>query len=117
MGNEGKSFENFLREFEPRRPRALPQAADGPRTRRMAAGIAAAVLCAGAWWATLQSSKGDLLPAGSPFIQGAPLSTLGLTRLALEEPDEFDAALTATSRESLVGFDSSNSALRSLAKE
>jgi hypothetical protein len=99
-------FESRLREFRPRRPAAIPdqrlQLLRGPIWVAVAAGIAAVMLIA-TWMKTPSTDQ----PAGD---------TATLTTLALERPDEFDAALARISRASLPDVTQPGGALHQLAK-
>lgn len=122
MDRPGEKFESFLGEFEPRRPRALPEAPDVPNTvRRAVATAGVAVLCIGALWIALRESrttKGSELAVQNLSGQNsAQPSARDLLRLAMEDPQKFDAALTAASRNILPSFDNNDSMLRVLAKE
>jgi hypothetical protein len=122
MDRPGEKFESFLREFEPRRPRALPKAPDVPNTARRAVATAGlAVLCIGALWIALRELR--TTRGSEPAVQSlsgqssAQLSARELLRLAMEDPQRFDAALTAMSRNILPSFAHNDSTLRVLAKE
>lgn len=122
MDNREQRFEDFLREFEPRRPRALPQLARPMRLwRHLALGMAAAGLAGVLWWG-LRAPGPNPIPlqfqVESQIFAGSNRpSIVELTRLAIENPAEFDAVLTAESRGLLPGFNSEDSMLRVLAKE
>jgi len=106
-------FEDRLREFRPRRPAAIPdvrlQLLRGPIWVAVAVGMAA-VMSIAAW---LKPVKPQPEQAGQ-----VTSITLGeLTRLAVEHPDEFDAALSLISRASLPDVRKPGGALQQLAKE
>jgi hypothetical protein len=126
MENDNEKFEEYLSEFEPRKPRALPMVIgrrDWPR--RMAA--AAAILLAGglsSWFAIRQvyppsgenvKNIGEVFsdPKESPIR----LTMESLTKVALNDPAQLDAELTDASRRVLPNFRSQESTLRVLAKE
>jgi hypothetical protein len=117
MDKQQEQFENYLREFEPRRPRALPTAGKAMRVRRAAAGVLAVALCAGALW--LAWRRSITTDDGSVAVRTPPsqeVSPRELTRLALEDPRRFEEALAAASKRILPRFDGQDSALRVLAK-
>jgi hypothetical protein len=120
-------FENFLREFQPRRPRALPVplAAKPIWPRRLAAAAVIAVsLCVSLWslWRDSPPHKDSTAAKTTqalPDAKSAPasLSLLPLTQLAIEDPARLDAVLTEASRHVLRSLQGSESTLRALAKE
>jgi hypothetical protein len=126
MENNDSKFEEYLREFQPRRPRALPEQIVQRQvwSRRIAAAAAIAIsLGASLWFARkkhelksgeVAKNSTNIPEAKSP----APSSALlPLTQLALQDPEQLDAQLTAASPTVLPDFRSSNSTLRVLAKE
>ena len=127
MENNDSKFEEYLREFQPRRPRALPEQIVQRQvwSRRIAAAAAIAIsLGASLWFArkkhelksreVVAKNSTNIPEAKSP----APSSALlPLTQLALQDPEQLDAQLTAASPTVLPDFRSSNSTLRVLAKE
>jgi hypothetical protein len=123
MEKHDEQLENFLREFQPRRPRVLPSVAPASdRARRAAAGAAAALaLAASLWFAlrqpTWQRAEVTATRVTVPEIRSVPLSVFSLTQLAVNDPARFDAALDDALRRSLPNFRGSSSALRVLAKE
>lgn len=131
MDRPEEEFENFLREFAPRRPRALPEArAYAPailvnRARRFAAAALIAVAAGVSFWFMSQNPRQDL---GSVFArkglhaQGAPVARQDpaawiLTRQVLENPARLDATLAAARGSHLPRFDREGSTLKVLAKE
>ncbi len=127
MKEHDEQFENFLREFQPRRPRTLPAAlADKPiwHRRLCAAGLIIFTMGVSLWVFRQEStSHKDLTSAGKtqvlPDAKPAPetLSMFPLTQLALEDPARLDTVLTEASRHVLPSFQGSESMLRVLAKE
>jgi hypothetical protein len=127
MNAHDEQFENFLREFQPRRPRALPApfAAKTVWQRRLYAAAVMTVTIVFSLWLLRQGSPShkDLTAAGNtqvlPDARPAPetLSIFPLTQLALEDPARFDTVLTKASRHVLPNFQDSESTLRVLAKE
>jgi hypothetical protein len=120
-------FENFLRDFRPRQPRAL-SGSPGERTwqwRRLAAAAAVAITCGGAvWFVSPRVVPPQVQPAQprevenvSETLVARPASVFGLQRLALENPGKFDAELMAISQTMLPRFSESRSLLRILAKD
>ena len=122
---QGERFEQFLREFEPRRPRALPAMVESQwEWRRLAAAVAVLVaLSSSTWFAVHQKVSRQIEPvsntvAGSVHTKStARFSALQLRQIATEDPARFDAALIEESRRVLPDFRASKSTLRVLAKE
>jgi hypothetical protein len=127
MDRHDRHFESFLREFQPRRPRALPapQTTAPTQARRLAAAFALASAFGCSLWLLLRGpalnqntmpvpkeSTAISKPSGEHLPARAPL-----TRLALEDPVRLDAALTEASRNVLPSLRESNNALHLLAKE
>ena len=103
-------IESRLREFRPRRPAAIPderlQLLRGPIWVAVAAGMAAVMLIA-VWIKT---------PAKPPQEERQPSITLGaLTTIAVEHPEQLDAALTEMSRTALPDVTRHGGALELLA--
>jgi|SRR6516165_10779868 hypothetical protein len=127
MDPHDEQFESFLREFQPHRPRPLP--VTGSYRPKWIFRVAAAVLLTFALGTSMwllrrehtphnsqQITKNTPTIAGSPAAQ-FPLSPISLTRIALEDPSRFDAALANASRHELPNFQGDESTLRVLAKE
>jgi hypothetical protein len=124
--NHDEHFENYLSEFQPRRPRALPEPIIERQSRLRR--IAAVAAIAAALGTSLWSARQD--PAGQKAITVATnqsvavkdqtpsraLSTVELTRLAVENPSGLDAALEAAQENRLPRFDRKDSLLRILAE-
>jgi len=117
---QDEQLENFLREFQPRRPRALPGAQQVWLMRFAMAGAAIAIfLVGGSLWFILKRAaepRVDLVEKTQEQTQPR-LALLPLTRLALEDPARADEVLAAASREMLPDFRGSDSTLGVLAKE
>ena len=115
MDPRDEQFESFLREFQPRRPSALP-AADPVKSAWMPRLAAAAVVlvAVGVSFLTL-SRKSSIRNATN--MEGSNLSPAALTRLALEDPAHLEVLLDSSARSELPRFDNKNSALRVLTKE
>jgi len=124
---EQRKFEAFLCEFEPRRPRPLPVASDTRRSWPRLAAAAALILALGAasLWIGMRHSRTRNNSRQPPTanIPGAaatphpPLSTLELTRAALENDPEFEKEMDSRAQRDLPGFNRKESMLRVLAKE
>jgi hypothetical protein len=127
MENDDRKFEEYLGEFQPRKPRALPELIVHRQVwpRRLAAAAAIAIsLGASLWFARRKNNlnNGEVVAKNSTSMPDAqspasPLSLLPLTQLALQDPKQLDARLTAASLRVLPDFRSGNSTLRVLAKE
>lgn len=114
-----EQLENFLREFQPRRPRALPGVRQVWLKRFAVAAAAIAIFLGGALWVALKKAAGprvDLAVKTEPEAR-PPMELLPLTRMALEDPAGLDQALSAASREMLPDLQGNDSTLRVLAKE
>ncbi len=121
-----QQFENYLREFEPRRPRALASQRGTAVTswRRVAAAAAVMIVLGTSLWLALRSpsrQKPEIVTKDSmaPVKKTAPvpLSLHALTDLAVMDPARLDAELAAASRRVLPDFRGDKSTLRVLAKE
>lgn len=117
-------LENYLREFQPKNPRALPVVEmRPPKWRRLAAAAAVALVCGVSLWLSHQKRQPvvALTPRAIPnefnAHTGEKWSVLVLTKAALEDPTSLDSALEQASRSSLPRFEQQDSALRVLAKE
>jgi hypothetical protein len=127
MEQHDRRFESFLREFQPRRPRALPvpQPTAPSWARRLAATVALATALGCSLWIVSRRSLSEhsANPATQETAAQLELSSehlpalVPLTRLALEDPARLDAALTEASRNVLPTLRRRNSTLRLLAKE
>lgn len=127
MDQHDKEFEAFLREFEPRRPRALPASSVSKSVwiSRVAAAVLLTLTFGTSFWLVRHKqtlgkdgnrAQIRLLPSENTVDQ-VPLRLLPLTRLALEDPAQFDTTLTNASRQMLPDFHEKESTLRVLAKE
>ena len=127
MENQDQQFENYLGEFQPRRPRALPEPATHWQVwpRRLAA-AAALTIALGASLRLVREnnelSGGEVVAKDTALIPESklvpqPLSLLPLTRLALQAPEQLDAELARASQRVLPDFRGSESTLRVLTKE
>jgi hypothetical protein len=130
--HENDDLEQYLREFQPRSIRRLvvPNQAALPSRARVedpwlrALTMAAMVVLAGSfalWYGARQTGT----PPESAAIQGTRpgemrparrISTVALTKLALEDSEAFDVLLARESQTMFPGMQGSRSALRVLAK-
>ena len=127
MDHDDEQFENYLREFQPRPPRALPDMfTEGEmQWRRLAAAAAITIaLVTSAWFAVERpAAKQDQVVERKASAERATeaafvrLSIVPLTELAIDDPGRFDAALNTASRRVLPDFRGGDSTLRVLAKE
>ena len=115
-----EQLENFLREFQPRRLRALPGAQQVWLMRFAMAGAAIAIfLLGGSLWFILKRAaepRVDLVEKTQEQTQPR-LALLPLTRLALEDPARMDQMLSVASRGMLPNMQGGDSTLGVLAKE
>jgi hypothetical protein len=122
MNENDRQLEDFLREFKPRRPRALPDdRAIGLLPRRLAAAALLVVSLGGMFWFAFNNKRPtspQLSPDQLAHRQGdsPKLTLIQWTRLAEQDPKALEANLNAASRKSLPGFNDPNSSLRVLAK-
>jgi hypothetical protein len=125
--NHDEQFEKYLGEFQPQRPRALPEP-DIHRQfslRRLAAAAVVTIALGAAFWSVRQkpaNQEARYVTNNRPVAlkKQTPrraLSLVELTRIALENPEGLDAALEAAQENRLPRFDRKDSALRILAKE
>jgi len=122
-----EQFEKYLGEFQPRRPRALPEPAIHRQVwpRHLAAAAVAAIALGASLWFVSKKSKwsgGELGEKKTAVVRETksapqPLSLLLLRQLALENPEKLETELTRVSQKVLPDFRSSESTLRVLAKE
>jgi len=124
--NRDQQFEQYLGEFQPRPPRALPEMVlhRPVSLRRLAAAATVAIaLGASLWFAGYRNEpRGGEPGEKKAAVQEAksapqPLSLLPLTQLALENPEKLEAELAKASPTVLPDFRGSESTLRVLAKE
>jgi hypothetical protein len=125
MEQDDRRFENFLREFQPRRPPVLPALVERkPEVRRLAAAALVLATTGASTWVAIHET-----PRGSPsmvhaveagpnkkFALARP-AIFSLTQLAVEDPKRLDAELMEQSRRVLPDFRDQESTLRVLAKE
>jgi hypothetical protein len=126
MNGDDRRFEEFLRKFEPRRPRPLPSV-PAPRDvwrRLTAAAVIFAATGVSIWVCFGQlgrknvqrnAAAGRDIPALA--ISVPAISSTMLTRAALEDREQFETETNALARSSLPAFDRSDSTLGALAKE
>lgn len=122
MNENDRQFEDFLREFKPRRPRALQgDLTIGLLPRRLAAAAVLIVSCGSITWFALNNKR----PAAPQLaidqlthrLNDQPnLTLIQWTRLAEQDPKALEANLNKASRKSLPGFNAPNSSLHVLAK-
>jgi hypothetical protein len=124
MNKSDRDFENFLRDFHPCQPRALPEfpAEKLWQWRRLAAAAIIAITCGGAVRFSASRYKPSLTTATRQATSGPPptvpiFSRAELQRLALEDPAKFDAVLFAVAPNSLPRFTEPTSLLRTLAQD
>ena len=109
-----KQFENYLREFQPKKPRALTALRAVPtKWRRLAAAAAIVLVCGASLWTGLKEKQVEKNsePAGAWKIR------IVLTNRVLENPGSLEAALEEQTKGSLPRMDGQESTLRVLAKE
>ena len=126
MSEEYQEFENFLRGFEPRRPRTLPLVSASRYDRRRLAAAALILIAVGSsLWSVFRSRRtkfADQRPVtvheyGAGVIAPPMMSCRAWVRSALDGRGEFDAQTNAIARRTLPRFDRADSSLRALAKE
>jgi hypothetical protein len=124
MPNDESELEKYLSEFRPRQVRPLEMSK--PVTSQWSGRLAAAAVVllsvtAGLWYARhpWKTPLGAHQPVSrlDSRVEGARPNTIALTRLALENENEFEVELAAESRTVLPDFQGQQSTLRVLAKE
>jgi hypothetical protein len=125
--NLDERFEKYLGEFQPRRPRALPEPAIHWQVwpRRLAAAASIGIALGASLWFVRKKSEwngGEVVAKDTALIPESklvpqPLSLLPLTQLALENREKLEAELTKASQRVLPDFRGRESTLRVLAKE
>jgi len=126
MDQRHDEFESFLRQFQPRVPRALPRLVAAsrfnPRWWRAAAavglvGVGTSVLIWRLSPAPVRDREAHAV-SNSTFVSAAPTVTVGrLTQVAIAGLDGLDATLTIASRSLLPHVERPDSTLFSLAKD
>ena len=126
MNGDDRRFEEFLRKFEPRRPRPLPSV-PAPRDvwrRLTAAAVIFAATGVSIWVCFGQLGRKNVqrnaeverdIPAATKSVP--TISSTMLTQEALENRQQFENETDALARSSLPAFDQSDSTLGALAKE
>ena len=121
MDGNDEQFESYLREFEPRRPRALElkrqSAVDS--WRRLAAAAGVMIALGTSLWLVLHSParQGFQTVSADKEAVRIRLSIVPLTKLAETDPTQLDAELATASRQVLPDFRAEESTLRVLAKK
>jgi hypothetical protein len=125
MEKDDKGFEKYLGEFQARgvRPLELPRPAANAWLRRLAA--AALVLFSvggGLWYAGHERKRtGDEVKAHrvrmESYVAESEPNSISWTKLALEDPRQFEEQLDEESRRVLPDLQGQQSTLRVLAKE
>jgi hypothetical protein len=122
MNENDRQFEDFLREFKPHRPRALPDdRAIGLHSRRLAAAAVLGVSLGSMLWFAFNNKRPETARLNSDQLthhqDDPPKLTLSQwTRLAEQDPKALEVNLNEASRRSLPGFNDPNSSLHVLAK-
>jgi len=122
MNENNREFEDFLREFKPRRPRVLrSELTIGLHPRRLAAAVVLAVSLGTMAWFVFNNRRPATPQLSSDQLKHRQddqpkLTLIQWTRLAEQDPKALEANLNEASRKSLPGFDDPNSSLRVLAK-
>jgi len=122
MNRGDEQFENYLREFEPRRPGALRGTPESwPQWPRFAAAAAVIIVIGASAWSARRPQKtnrgqfvAQILAQAKPEQKHVTLSSL--SRLA-EQPGQLGSVLTNASGRELPDFREKTSALRFLTKE
>lgn len=123
MDRYEEETERYLREFRPRaiRPLALAPKAENMLLRRLAVAAAVIVFAAAAVWfahreTTRRIETATIHSAVANNTRGRRfLTTVELTRLALEDDEKLDAVLAEESRHALPAFQGKQSTLKVLA--
>jgi len=118
--NQREQFEleNYLREFNPRAPRALSPANQSQNCRRLAAAIAIFFLASASFWGAFRRAERNMAAVHVKITESpVTVSTIPLTKLALENPQEFETVISDASVRTLPKFTRPDSSLQALAKE
>jgi hypothetical protein len=121
MSDNDPGFENFLREFQPRQPRALPGGSvHSLQWRRLAAAAVLVISFGSLAWFAVRNNRTHEAPPSIDLTrheeQWRKFTLIQWTHLAEKDPRALDAQLNEASRKSLPGFNEANSSLRALAK-
>jgi hypothetical protein len=124
MNDNDQKFEEYLRGFEPVRPRPLPLAARasyGPR-RIAAAAVAAVLIGIWSWLAAGRDARSVQGPAaeeplGNTAELAAGTSAASLTRIALDDKNELDVRIDEVAAQVLPCCRGAHSSLSALAKQ
>lgn len=113
-------FENYLKEFEPRKPRTLEVAS--PKWRRLAAAAAVLLICGWGTWQALHTNQRtqnlqEITMGSLDGIQTPWRTRAVLTNQALESSEGFNAALEEDTKTRFSVFGQRDGALQVLAKE
>jgi hypothetical protein len=125
MEKHGEEVERYLAEFQPRPVRALETS---PRIERvwhlwLIAAAAILLFIGVSLWKLRQETTGPRsAPAmrqvsTPPTLGRSQLNTVALTKLALEDSEQFEVLLVIRSRTALPSFQGEHSTLRALARE
>lgn len=119
-----EKFENYLREFEPKKPRALPIELSRQKTtarpegwKRLVAAAAIALMCGASLLNGLKEKPLVSRDEASEKFAGQKKTVFELTKAALDDSAAFEAAAEKESRKILPRLDGPDSALRVLARE
>jgi hypothetical protein len=122
MNENDRQFEDFLRDFKPRRPPALQgDLTIGLLPRRLAAAAVLIVSCVSMTWFALNNKRSTAPQLAADQLTHRQndqpnLTLIQWTRLAEQDPKALEASLNEASRKSLPGFNDPDSLLRVLAK-
>ena len=122
-------FENYLREFAPRKPRAVPvellerktnQRFDG--WTRLLAAAAVLLICGTSLWTGLRQkpavrSAKSGNSQNSMVVRARKKTTFELTKVALDDSTTFETALQQEAQKTFPKFEEPDSTLRALTKE
>jgi len=115
---EQYELENYLHEFRPCTPRRPLSASPFPNWRRLAAAAAIFSLASASIGGTFRHREHNAESIRASAAKGpAPVSTIPLTKLALENPQKFEATISDASLRILPKINRHDSSLQLLAKE
>ena len=124
MAMHDEEIERYLAKFKPRPVRALgvPPRGEQVWSLRLVAAVVFLVGGVSLWhlWRETKSVKDALSKRhhlATTAVRASNLNTIALTRLALEDNEDFEALLADRSQTALPSFQGENSTLRILAKE
>jgi len=124
MNHEDQNLEEFLRGFEPHRPRPLPTiASESFQRRRFVAAAVLVAIAGGLTWVAIArrprkpTDRPTLVERRSREAPASQIAPLELTRIALDDSKKLDFEMDELAPQTLQCCEGPNSSLAPLAKE